>query len=142
MRRTVKLLILVSVALGVVLAGFVGGRSCSHHGVKRVEQIAALLDRSSMPEARRAELKEKLRLVHPDAEAKKAKRRFHKETIAILEAEEFDAEAYRARLDEMLADRNRRRQRMAEVMVEIASELNQEERKALADIFRRKSRFK
>ena len=142
MRNPARLTILLLVVLGVVLVGFAAGRSCDRHGAKRGEDIVALLDSSSLPEARRAELKEKLRAALPDAERKKAKRRLHKEAIAILEAEHFDAAAYRESMNKMLAERQRRKQRIVEVIVEIASELNQEERQALADIFRRSPRFR
>ena len=142
MRNPARLFILLLVVLGVVLVGFAAGRGCDRHQAKRGEDIAALLDSSSLPEARRAELKEELRAALPDAERKKAKRKLHKETIAILEAEHFDAAAYRESMDKMLAERQRQKQRIVEVIVEIASELNQEERQALADIFRRSPRFR
>ena len=142
MSRTVRLFILLSVVLNVVLIGFTAGRGCNRHEIKRGDHIIELLDRSSLPEARRAELKEKLRAALPDAERKKAKRQLREEAIAILEAEHFDAAAYRESMNKMLVERQRHKQRIVEVMVEIASELNQEERKALAKIFRRASRFK
>ena len=142
MRNPARLTILLLVVLGVVLVGFAAGRSCDRHGAKRGEDIVALLDSSPLPEARRAELKEKLRAALPDAERKKAKRKLREEAIAILEAEHFDAAAYRESMNKMLAERQRRKQRIVEVIVEIASELNQEERQALADIFRRSPRFR
>ncbi len=142
MRSPARLFILLLVVLGVVLVGFAAGRGCDRHGAKRGEDIAALLDSSSLPEARRAELKEKLRAALPDAERKKAKRKLHKGAIAILEAEHFDAAAYRESMNKMLAERQRRKQRIVEVIVEIASELNQEERQALAGIFRRSPRLR
>ena len=142
MRNSVRLLVLLLVVLGVVLIGFAAGRGCDHHKVKRGESIIALLDGSSLPKARRAELKEKLRAVLPDAERKKVRRQLSGEAIAILEAERFDAEAYRESLDKMFLERQRQKRRLLEVIVEIASELNWEERKALANIFRRSPRFK
>jgi len=142
MRDPIRLLILLLVVLGVILIGFTAGRGCDRHKVKRGEYIIALLDESSLPEARRAELKEKLRAALPGAEGKKVKRRLHGEAIAILEAERFDAEAYWESLDKMFLERQMQKQRVLEVVVEIASELNWEERKALADIFRRSPRFK
>ena len=142
MSRTVRLFILLSVVLNVVLIGFTAGRGCNRHEIKRGDHIIELLDRSSLPETRRAELKEKLRAALPDAERKKAKRQLREEAIAILEAEHFNAAAYRESMNKMLVERQRHKQRIVEVMVEIASELNQEERKALAKIFRRASRFK
>lgn len=141
MRNAARIFILVSVVLGVVLVGFASGRGCDRHGAKRGEHIAALLDGSSLPEAMRAELKEKLRAALPGAEGKKAKRQLRKEAIAILGAEQFDAAAYRESMNKMLVERQRQKQRIVEVIVEIASELNWEERKALADIFRRSHRF-
>ena len=142
MRDPVRLLILLLVVLGVILIGFAAGRGCDRHQVKRGERIIALLDKSSLPEARRAELKEKLRAVLPDAERKKARGQLSGDAIAILEAEWFDTEAYRESLDKMFLERQRQKRRLLEVIVEIASELNWEERKALANIFRRSPKFK
>ncbi|MXZ48326.1 MAG: periplasmic heavy metal sensor [Candidatus Dadabacteria bacterium] len=142
MRDPVRLLILLLVVLGVILIGFVAGRGCDRHQAKRGERIITLLDECSIPESRRTKLKEKLRAALPDAEGKKVRRRLNGEVIAILEAEQFDAEAYRESLDKMFLERQRQKQRVLEVMVEIASELNWEERKALAEIFRRSPRFK
>ena len=142
MSRTVRLFILLSVVLNVVLIGFTAGRGCNRHEIKRGDHIIELLDRSSLPEARRAELKEKLGAALPSAERREAKRQLREEAIAILEAEHFDAAVYRESMNKMLVERQRHKQRIVEVMVEIASELNQEERKALAKIFRRASRFK
>ena len=56
--------------------------------------------------------------------------------------EKFEATVYRAHLNKMLAERDLHKQQIAEVMVEIASELNREECKALAKIFRRASKFR
>ncbi len=142
MRNPVRLLVLLLVVLGVIFIGFAAGRGCDRHQVKRGERIITLLDESSLPEARRAELKEKLRAALPDAERKKAKRQLSGEVIAILEAEQFDAEAYRESLDKMFLERLRQKRRVLEVIVEIASELNWEERKALADILRRSPKFR
>ena len=137
MRKTAGLLVVSLVVLGVVLVGFAAGRGCDCHQAKRGERVIALLDGSSLPEARRAELKEKLQAALPGAEGRKAKRRLREESAAILEAEHFDAEAYRESVNRMLAERRRQKGEILEVMVEIASELDREERKALADIFRR-----
>ena len=142
MRDPLRLLILLLVVLGVILIGFAAGRGCDHHKVKRGEHIIALLDGSSLPEARRAELKEKLRATLPDAKRKKVRRQLSGEVIAVLEAEHFNAEAYRENLDKIFLERQRQKRRVLEIMVEIASELSWEERKALADIFRRSPRFK
>lgn len=142
MRDPVRLLILLLVVLGVVLIGFAAGRGCDRHQAKRGEGIIALLDECSISEARRAELKEKLRATLPDAERKKVRRQLSGEVIAILEAEQFDAEAYRESLNKMFLERQMQKRRVLEVMVEIASELNWEERKALADILRRSPKFK
>ncbi len=137
MRNPARLFVLLLVVFGVVVIGFTAGRGCDRHQVKKGEHIIVLLDGSSLPEAKRSELKEKLRAVLPDAEGKKAKRQLHEEAIAILEAEHFDAAAYRESMNKVLAQRQRRKQQIVEVIVEIASEFNQGERKALADIFRR-----
>ena len=139
MSSRLKLLILISLALNVVFIGFILGRSSRCHRVwtKRTPDVMELLDRSSIPEARQAVLKEKLRAVFPNEEKRRAKLRWYRKTGEILKAEEFDADAYRAQLDKMFAYRARNRQERVEVIIEIASELNQEEREELAEIFGR-----
>lgn len=96
-----------------------------------------LLGRSSIQEARRTELKEKLQAVLPTAERRREKWQWYRKTGEILKAEEFEADAHRAQLDKMFAHRSHNRQSSVEVLIEITSELNQEERKALAKIFSR-----
>lgn len=139
MNRRLKLFLLISVALNIVFIGFVLGRGshCHRLGMKKAPAIMGLLDRSSIPEARRAELKEKLQAALPTEERRKEKRQWYRETGEILKAEEFDADAYRAQLDKMFAYRSHNRQKIVEVLIEITAELNQEERKALAEIFSR-----
>ena len=60
-----------------------------------------LPDRSSTPEARRAELKEKLQAVLPTTERRREKWQWYRKTGEILKAEELDADAYRAQLDKI-----------------------------------------
>ncbi len=142
MRRPFKLFVFVLIVLCVVLLGFIAGRGCKHREMKPGHHIMTLLDRSSLPESKRYELKEKLRATFPTSEMREAKRRFHEEAVAILEADEFDAAAYRTLLNKTLEQRHLHKKQMAEVIAEIASELNKEERKALAQVFRRSPKFK
>ncbi len=74
MSRRLKSLILISVALNILLIGFVLGigSRCYHTELKRTPGIAVLLENSSVPEARRTELEKKLQALFPDAEKRKA----------------------------------------------------------------------
>ena len=132
---------LISVALNVIFVGFVLGKGfrCHRLWTKQASNMdmVELLDRSSIPEARQAVLKEKLRDVLPNPEKREVKRRLYGKASEILTAEEFDADAYRAQLNKMFAYRSYNREKGVEVIIEIASELNQEERKALEEIFSR-----
>ena len=140
MSRRLKSLILISVALNILLIGFVLGigSRCYHTELKRTPGIAVLLENSSVPEARRTELEKKLQALFPDAEKRKARLRLYRKTSEILKAEEFDSDAFREQLDKMFEYRRLNRQKRIEVITEIASELNQEERKVLAEIFGRR----
>ena len=133
--------ILISVALNVIFVGFVLGKGsrCHRLWTKQASNMdmVELLDRSSIPEARQAVLKEKLRDVLPNPEKREVKRQLYGKASEILTAEEFDADAYRAQLNKMFAYRGCNREKGVEVIIEIASELNQEERKALEEIFSR-----
>lgn len=140
MSRKLRLMVLISVALNILLIGFVLGRGsrCHRIEIKRTPDIAVLLEDSSIPEARRAELKKKLQTLLPDAEKRKVIVQMYRKTGEILRAEEFDSDAFRAQLDKMFEHRRLNRQKRVEVITEIASELNQEERKVLTEIFGRR----
>ena len=140
MSRKLKLFILISVSLNIVLIGFVLGRGSGSYRleIKKIPDFTVLLENSSIPEARRAELKKKLQELFPDAEERKVRRQWYEKTIETLKAEEFDADAFRAQLDRMFVYLYLNRQKRVEIMTEVASELNQEEREDLAEIFSRK----
>lgn len=76
MSRKLKLFILISISLNIVLIGFVLGRGSSFYRIeiKKIPDFTVLLGNSSIPEARRAELKKKLQELFPDAEERKVRR--------------------------------------------------------------------
>jgi uncharacterized membrane protein len=138
MSRKLKLFVLISVILNVTLIGIIAGYGYHHFGVKRGDKIIALLDRSSLSEDKRNSFKEKLQNIFPNENKRKNRQKWRDETLAILTAEELDVSAYRAQLEKMIVRRNQNKREQVETMVEIASHLNQSERKDLAEIFSRK----
>ncbi|TFH09805.1 MAG: periplasmic heavy metal sensor [Nitrosomonadales bacterium] len=137
MSKKLKLFILISVILNVIQIGVIAGYSYQHFGIKRVDKIIALLDNSSLPEEKRNSFKEKLRDILPSENKRKDKQKWRDETLAILTAKELDVDAYRTQLENRLVKRSQNKKDRVEIMVEIASQLNQDERKALAKIFRK-----
>lgn len=143
MSRKFRWFVIASVMLNILLIGVVAGQGYRQHGggmQERGERIAALLERSSLPENRRAALKEKLEAVFHNESREEEKRQWREKTLAALTAEPFDAQAYRAQLEEMLERRQRQQREMTGLMVEIASQINRAERGDLAGIFRESRR--
>jgi len=138
MSKKLKLFVLISVILNVTLIGIIAGYSYQHFSVKRGDKIIALLDHSSLSEDKRNSFKEKLQNIFHNKNKRKNKQKWRDETLAILTAEKFDVDAYRAQLEKMITRRNQNKRERVEILVEIASQLNQSERKDLAEIFRRK----
>lgn len=141
MSKKLKLFILISVILNVILIGIIAGYSFQHFGLKRGDEIISLLDNSSLPEEKRNSLKKKLREVLPNENKRKNKQEWRDETLAILTAKEFDIDAYRAQLEKRHAERSQNKNNQIEIMTELVSQLNQDERKKLAKIFRKNRRL-
>lgn len=137
MSRRLKLFIAASFILNIALIGVIAGHGYHRYGVKRGDQLMALLDRSSIVEEKRHLIKEKLKDNFHNEDEWKGKEEWRSTTRAILTAEKFDADAYRAQLNKMVSRRNANKQNRVDIIVEIASNLDQNERIALADIFRR-----
>ena len=136
MTKKLRLFILMSVILNFILIGVIMGHSYNRYGMRRVDMVIDFLDKSSIPEAQRIALKGKFKHIYYNDKVQKQKQQWRKEIRAVMTAEEFDAEAYRIKLEEMTTRRNEKKQKMSAVMIEMASQLNLEERKALADMFR------
>ncbi|PTN09127.1 periplasmic heavy metal sensor [Nitrosomonas aestuarii] len=141
MSKKLKLFILISVILNVILIGIIAGYSFQHFGLERGDEIISLLDNSSLPEEKRNSLKKKLRDVLPNENKRKDKQEWRDKTLAILTAKEFDVDAYRAQLEKRRVERSQNKNDQIEIMTELVSQLNQDERKELAKIFRKNRRF-
>jgi len=137
MSKKLKLFILTSVILNVIFIGIIAGYSYQYFTVKRGDKIISLIDNSSLPEEKRNSFKNRFRDIFPNENRKKDKQKWRDETLDILTAKELDVDAYRTQLEKMLIKRSQNKKNRVEIMVELASELNQDERKALAKIFRK-----
>lgn len=140
MSKRIKLFILASVVLNLIFMGMFAGHAYRRYGIQREGQIIALLDKSSIDKAQRDALREKLVKNMPGKDKWKDKKKWREDTIAILTAKDFDVAAYRNQLELMLQDQQSEKRQKVEVIIELASKLNQQERMALADIFRRSRR--
>lgn len=141
MSKKLKLFILLSVILNVILIGVIAGYSFQHFGLERGDKIISLLDNSSLPEEKRNNLKKKLQGVLPNENKRKNKQKWRDETLAILTAKEFDVHAYRTQLEKKRVKRSQNKKNQIEIMIELVSQLNQDERKELAKIFRKNRCF-
>ena len=137
MNKKIKLFILLSVIMNLVCIGIFLGHGMQRYGVKRGDQIIELIDHSSIPEARQQELIWELKQVLPPPKHDIQNNPFHRKLQSAMTADPFDKEAYREALSNMLNDRHDHKMQMSNVMVEIAAELNLQERKKLAAIFQK-----
>lgn len=140
MSKKLKLLLLTSIILNIIFIGIIAGHSYrryyTHH--HRSDAIITLLDKASINEEKRLDLKEKLQKHFQRPPSHKERKKWEAATTAILTAQQFDANAYRKQL-EMLPDiHEKRKEKRIDVMVELASSLNHQERVELAEIFRKR----
>ena len=145
MKNKLKIFILLSVVLNVLLIGVLLGQLYGRIGVSSPgQQIATFLDRTELPPDRRALMRERMEGIFGQQQMRWERvRELREESLQILTAENFDAEAYRDKLDTLFAVRGEHHQRMTEMITDLATELSQSEREALAEVLRRpaKGRF-
>lgn len=141
MSRKIKLFILVSVLLNIILIGIIAGHSYHRYGMKHGErlagEVAELLDRSSIAEEQREVLKQSFRNATSRPEKTEDMKRAQEEALTVLTAEKFDKAAFRKKIEKNHQNFGKRRQQITDAIVNIASNLNQDERKELAELLRK-----
>lgn len=142
MTKNMKLLFIVSLVCNALLVSFIGGKVYQHKIAKHGSApLVSLLEKASIPEDKRSALISKLNQSAPDRKGKMQTRRaWENKTQAILTADIFDEPAYRAQLESRFLSKKTNKTKMIETMVEIAAALNQEDRKKMAHILKRRSK--
>ena len=133
MGKKLKLLIIISLLCNIVLLGFVFGHAYHRHVHKKDHPMMALLEEINISEQQRDRLKERLKNLRS---AKKSMKEYH-QAQALLIAPEFNALAYRNHLDNLLKERCEHMEAFTEIIVELATHLDQNERKKLAHLLKR-----
>ncbi len=138
MNKKIKLFVLCSVLLNALLIGTAIGHFYGRFTHNPEDQIAAILDKSKINFDKRKYLLNKVDQIRQGNIAKWEQiKKAREESLKILTAKTFDANAYRKVLSGLFGLRDQHHQRMTEVIVEIASELDQQDRIALAETLRR-----
>jgi uncharacterized membrane protein len=141
MTRSVKILLTLSLLANTLLAGILIGLLPrqfyqSHPLRERLERITAQL-----PEDRRQLVLAHIREVHRRNRRLVYEIRAGREAaIAILTAAEFDEAAFRKQAEEIHRCRGQLMDRLTETTIELAKQLDQNERRLLAEIIRRPPR--
>jgi uncharacterized membrane protein len=141
MTRSVKILLTLSLLANTLLAGVLIGLLPrqfyqSHPLRERLRRITAQLpeDRRQLVLAHIREVhRRNRRLVHEIRAGREA-------AIAILTAAEFDEAAFRKQAEEIHRCRGQLMDRLTETTIELAKQLDQNERRLLAEIIRRPPR--
>lgn len=127
-------LIAGSLLLNLLLGGVILGHML-HPRHPQPQPAAAM---QALPETQRTALEARLRDLRMDFEAEREQMRLARErSLALLTAEPFDSNAYRAQLQEGMNLRNEHQRQMQDNLVALAEGLSPEERNALAETLRR-----
>lgn len=138
MSRKLKLLVMLSVALNLLLLGMVAGHwlkppSKGHRFIHHT--LAQLADQ--LPPEKSRMVQEELQALREDKDNHRKQWRARGKALRqVMTAPQFDAEAYRAELEQLRQMRVGMMQDMEETLVRIVSRLSLEEREKLAELLR------
>ena len=138
MNRSLKVIFLVSLIANVLLLGIVLG-AAPH----RLEEPPSFRDRvkadiEKLPEPARTKMRENMEQTRKTDEPRFAEiRQAREETLKIIAAEPFDEAAYDRQVDRISELRRGMFQHMSDNIKSIVKTLPPDQRKAVADLFRR-----
>lgn len=140
MSKKVKYVLMLSIALNILFAGFYVGGFIKHE--KRYSHIERVPE--GLSEASENLFKTEMRALRETGKEKREKgREERRELSRIISAETFDEAAYRAQLDKIQEGHKSMMENHEEAMIRIISGLSFEERKAFAEFLdQRGRRFK
>lgn len=137
MNNKMKGLLVGSLLLNILLIGIIGGNFAQNYSKPRGAEIVEAVRKSSIPAEDRAALQRKVEaFFESDDAARLDARQRREDALTMLEASAFDKEVYLQKVKENFALRNQERVKMAETIADIAEQMNQAERKELAQILR------
>lgn len=138
MKTPVKLLFTASILFNAFAVAYFATNMCKGDSIDyREKRLEALADKLSADKA--ALLREGMKVMEEERkEAFDKVKGLRKEIHTILTAEDFDAEAFRMRSHELGALFHGSKGHAIEVIVDIANELDQDERKLLAEALKKK----
>lgn len=137
MSKKLKLFVLASVILNIVLTGIVAGHMAHRFGHWHDDKMLRFIEKTELSEIKKTAYKEKLQQALSEKKYRNSGRQEHEKAMAILTTKTFDADLFRARLEHIFEKQDQHKKQMIDVIVELASELNQQDRKALAEILRK-----
>lgn len=132
-----RTLLTVSLLLNILLLGFVAGANVERWNRPK-PSIEGWMTEAGLPSDRQAPVIERMKTLRESSgNSRGASNKAREALIKVLEAEKFDPLAYQKHAEYMLELRQRSRAQMTFGMGELAKELDQPQRKALAHIVRR-----
>lgn len=141
MSKKVKILILCSLLLNVLLFAVIVGHVSYRLSGRGIMRHHAMEFVKKLPAEKKTVFLERIERVHRENRGvHKQIREAREKAIAILTAPEFDGTAYQVQVEKLHNLRGRMRLRLADAIREMAGQLSQEERKALAKHLRRPPR--
>ncbi|MGE0820730.1 MAG: periplasmic heavy metal sensor [Candidatus Binatia bacterium] len=135
-----KFAFLISLIVNVFLVGVLLGELPHHFDerLSREERMEKAIE--ALPEPLRARFRGKIEDLRESSDLLREQiRKAREEALRILTAEPFDGAAYDRQVSKIHTLYGQRSQRMAKVIKEIAKDLPQEQRQALAEVLKRPS---
>ncbi len=137
MNRKIKVFIIISVMLNVLFIGLFFGSTLKHKGFGHEKPMAAILSKAQIPADRSSLIEKQINSIFENGRgSRKEMEEMRGIAFNILAAENFDDVAYQAQMDKMFDMRNQQRKNMSEEIKNLAKQLDQKERLALAEILR------
>jgi uncharacterized membrane protein len=138
MNRTLKVVFLISLIANVLLVGVLFGALPRRFGERHDFRDRLRSDVEKLPEPARARLRENIEQRRKTDEPALAEiRRAREEALRIIAAEPFDEAAYDRQVDRISELRRALFKRMSDQMKETIKALPPDQRKAVADLFKR-----
>lgn len=135
MNRKIKFFIILSVILNVLFIGLTCGLAIKHQE-RRGDHMATILAKSGIPEERSSFIEKRLNIIFDIGFPREEMNKMKEDALKVLTAENFDPAAYEAETIKFSELRSKQRKTMNEAIKNLATQLNLDERRALAEILR------
>lgn len=149
MSTRIKRYFVLSLILNVLFFGVIAGyiaHDMQHkkpfHKKRFGAELSEFIEQSSLPVEKRAELIKMIQKTTSEHNDMRDTRKAKQEALRILSAETFNEEEFRKKISERQKRFTSRRETMTDLIVAMASQMNQEERSKLAEHLRRMKSMK